>query len=82
MLVSVVIVPVLESDEGTSGHWPKTRGVRKVSMRERVSFAMAVVGCGREGYRDLGSIQSCLAWRELSGMGEVDIVLNVENTSL
>ena len=82
MLVSFVIVPVpvMGSDAGTRAHLPKTRGVRKVSMMERVSFAMAVVGCGREGYRVLKSVQSCLAWRGLSGMGEVDIVLDVEDT--
>ena len=81
MLVSFGTVPIMGSDAGTRLQLPKTRGVKKVSVRERVNFAMADIGCGREGYRVLRSVQSYLAWRGFSGMGELDIVLNVEDMS-
>ena len=45
MLLSVMIVPTVGSDEGFRPHWPKTSGVRKVSVREKISFAMTVIGC-------------------------------------
>ncbi len=45
MLVSVMIVPTVGPDKGSRPHWPKTRGVRKVSVRETISFAMAVILC-------------------------------------
>ena len=45
MLVSVMIVPVVGFGHGFRPHSPTTRGVRKMSAREMISFAMVAIGC-------------------------------------
>ena len=81
MVSSVVTVPIKKRDPGTRGHWPKTRGVRKVSAREAISFAMAVIWCV------MRVIESCegftIVWRRESRVvwAKLIIMLNVEDTS-
>ena len=61
MLVSVMTVPTVESDEGFRPQSPKTRGVRKVTARKMISFAMVVIACVMRVVKSLEA--STIVWR-------------------